>query len=62
MRKLRDELIPEHTKKTLTYEEDRKEVVLEGWEPNMVEEIIRGRGRQRAYYNRIMNGREYYRQ
>lgn len=62
MRKLRDELIPEHAKKSLTYEEDRKEVVLEGWEPNMVEEIIRGRAKQRAYYHKIVNGREYYRQ
>lgn len=62
MRKLRDEYIPEHAKRRYTYEEDLKEVVLEGWAPNMVQDIIRGRRRQQSYYNRIMKGREYYQQ
>lgn len=55
-------IIPEHAKRRYTYDEDLKEVVLEGWAPNMVQDIIQGRRRQRSYYNRIMKGREYYRQ
>ncbi|KAE9403582.1 hypothetical protein BT96DRAFT_936233 [Gymnopus androsaceus JB14] len=46
-----DKYAPDHAKRDYTYEEHREEVIQEGWAPNMIEEIIRGR---------IIYGREYY--
>ncbi|KAE9394200.1 hypothetical protein BT96DRAFT_998750 [Gymnopus androsaceus JB14] len=58
--KFQDQYAPEHVKRDYTYEEDREEVIREGWAPHMTDKIILGRHEQRRYYGRIMYGREYY--
>lgn len=60
MKKLRDDCIPAHVKVPHTYEEDIKEVLAEGWEPHMVQDVVRGRQGQRIYYHRITYNRNYY--
>lgn len=60
MRKTRDDCIPAHAKVPYTYEEDLKEVIAEGWEPHMIEDVVHGRQGQRTYYRKIMYNRKYY--
>lgn len=60
MKKMRDDCIPSYVKVPQTYEEDMKEVLAEGWEPQMVQAVVRGRQGQRIYYRRILYNRKYH--